>query len=165
MRWSWVRKLTGSPLETLPARLTAKLALAEQADQPEDTLLRLSPILNLVSSVDELLWNAKLMANAAVAIAATGWVTLTYVPAGKRWKIRNLDCYLATGTYTFNSFRLYDTVTGGVFATFTAGTNYTAAPPADLKAEQNWQVQVYINSFTGAGNLSWDMIVEESDAY
>ncbi len=117
-----------------------------------------------VSNIDDLLIDIKLEIE-TIAISGTGSVPIYTCPKGKRAILKVAYFQQDGGTWTATSFHISDGVSSPTIDRFTAATSRVVPMYQALPLKEDWTVRVYINSFTGAGNLTGGVIVEEEDAY
>lgn len=102
------------------------------------------------------------------SVSGTGWLTIQTAPSNKYWRVQTIEFASASGTWTANSWRVYDpsVSNGAVFDNFTAaGSDDTQCNGQIITLSPNMSIQIYINSVTVAGTLNTRILIEEWDSY
>jgi hypothetical protein len=121
-----------------------------------------------ITNVDELLEAVKIDLQTPASVSATGWVLLATVPLGKKWTLVSFKARLSSGTYTFNAIGLEKEASINKVSVLESASSVTSliyAPHTKLVLEQGDKIYVYVDAYTGTGNLQYQAVYYESDAF
>jgi len=153
-----VKKVGNAQIVT---RLTNKFQLTDL--EPE--ILSMQERIVPVTDADDILKRWRLL-RTVNSISATGYSTVIAAPAGQRYYLRGVDVELSTGTYTMTKIAIKSLSGYRVDVLIqAAGTKIIWVPPhPDFYLDYGWQVDVYVDAYTGTGNVNCNVLLRSSDA-
>jgi hypothetical protein len=148
-------------LANIISRLQLRFNLRTTGDIED---LMMADTIQPVTDMDELL-SARVLYLQGNAISGTGNITALTVPPGKRYKLLYWAYDRTSGTFTFTQHGVQIGANGFTLLTWAASSNERGVFTQPIELEQGDIVQVYIDSFTGAGNLNTRFLLIESNAF
>ncbi len=154
MRASWIRRLTSG--ETVMSRLVQRLALAPQADQPEETLLQLSPVAVTTLNLDDVLRDGLAQTTTADLSGAAGtYAVLWTVPSTERWYAQYLS---QSGTVANSSITIYRGAIGVMLVTLSTAAKGIAMNR--MRLEPGDVIEAYKTGNAGDNSVGHNIFYE-----
>lgn len=101
-----------------------------------------------------------------VTFVATGTQTIRTVPAGKRWKLYNVNVQALTGDRDIDSIKIREPGGGEItLATGSATSLDTDLLVQVLTLDEAWLIQIVLSGGTTDGDKRFTAYIEEEDAY
>lgn len=144
-------------------RLTQRLGLEPGMVAPN---IELIPLCVLNVDIGELMRDVVLPSLGTVDPGGAGLMTLYTVPLGKRARIYWVRVWRATGDATYNEFRIHNPIGTNAYASFpiTVALDIAKEFVPSYPMKEGWLLQANVAVYT-IGNTSYNVLVEEEDAY
>lgn len=124
----------------------------------------LSPVVQPVLSVDDVLTTSR-VTGGSIAVTGVAWYTALTVTMGKQWKIKGVQCYVSSGTWTFSKFQIVKASNGlqcGIANEFASATLHFEQVN-DVVLNEKDSIQVYADTHAVNGNGDFRVLIEERD--